>query len=130
LTAFTEILLRGGIVDGGVAGDDYSIQGRSVEGEKLMMLKKLQEHISDMNSYVRAKALHLWVRLSTSKGIPMDQLGFSLVTDAAGRLNDATLMVRKAAASLLKTLLTYNPFGSDVSPIARIPHKPHNMHNG
>jgi hypothetical protein len=138
LTAFTDILISDALATNNADGEDgmRDVEGKDVDAEKLGMLRMLQEHIIDVNSYVRARSLNLWIKLAKSRSVPMEQLGFSLVTgglwllpqlgwiagflnkaihlDATGRLNDSSVMVRKAAANLLQTLLTYNPFGSDV----------------
>lgn len=70
-----------------------------------------------MNANVRSRALQLWTKLAKASQIPINFIQNCLITDAAGRLLDKSLFVRKNAAAFLWTFLDYNPFGPSVSHI-------------
>jgi len=77
------------------------------------LLDKMEEHIHDVNAYVRSKSLHIWLELCKEKAIPISRQPHILEL-AIGRLQDKSSIVRKSALQLLKTCLIYNPFGAQL----------------
>ncbi|KAJ7379614.1 meiotic chromosome condensation [Desmophyllum pertusum] len=77
------------------------------------LLDKMEEHIHDVNAYVRSKALHIWLELCKEKAIPLCRQPH-LLELVIGRLQDKSCIVRKNAIQLLKTCLICNPFGAQL----------------
>ncbi|CAL1385865.1 unnamed protein product [Linum trigynum] len=77
---------------------------------KQAMLEILLERCRDVSAYTRGRTLHVWGELCEEHAI---SIGFwnEVATVAAGRLEDKSSIVRKAALSLLIMLLQHNPFG-------------------
>lgn len=74
------------------------------------MLDKLEEHIHDVNAFVRSKALQVWQNLCSEKAIPLDRQN-SLLTLIIGRLMDKSSFVRKYAIQFINTIIQVNPYG-------------------
>ncbi|CAL1352223.1 unnamed protein product [Linum trigynum] len=77
---------------------------------KQAMLEILLERCRDVSAYTRGRTLHVWGELCEEHAI---SIGFwnEVATVAAGRLEDKSSIVRKAALSLLIMMLQHNPFG-------------------
>lgn len=75
------------------------------------LLEPLLEHLHDVHSFVRSKALQLWHKLSMKQAIPLN-LQHKVLNMAAGRLIDKTSTVRKHAVELLIVLMQSNPYAS------------------
>ena len=71
----------------------------------------LEDHMHDVNSFVRSHVLHCWSRLCKDKCIPLARQ-HRVLELSAGRLQDKSSNVRKAAVQLLTTLLESNPFAA------------------
>jgi hypothetical protein len=77
------------------------------------LLDALADRVYDVHSYTRAAALKAWSGLASTAAVPLDR--FERITRvAADRLMDKGALVRKAAATLLRTVLEANPFGPRV----------------
>ncbi|EDO34797.1 predicted protein, partial [Nematostella vectensis] len=76
-------------------------------------LDRLEEHIHDMNAYVRSKVLQIWLHLCSEKCIPLPRQQH-LLEMVIGRLHDKSSSVRKYAVQLLKSFLVFNPFGANL----------------
>lgn len=74
----------------------------------------LEEHIHDVNAFVRTKVLQIWQKLCAGKGIPILRVN-RLLNLVIGRLNDKSSNVKKQAVHLIKDLLEGNPFCGQVS---------------
>ncbi|XP_067144493.1 condensin complex subunit 1-like isoform X2 [Centruroides vittatus] len=74
------------------------------------MLAKLEEHIHDVNAFVRSKALQIWQNLCKQKAIPLDHQHPLLVL-IISRLMDKSSFVRKYAIQFINTIIQVNPFG-------------------
>lgn len=68
----------------------------------------------DTSALVRTRALNLWAKLAMKRTIPAECFRLLLLQMAGDRLRDNSIMVRKAAITLLTTALTYNTFSSNV----------------
>lgn len=77
------------------------------------LLDKMEEHVHDVNAYVRSKSLHIWLELCKEKAIPLSRQPHILEM-AISRLHDKSSIVRKNAIQLLKTCLICNPFGAQL----------------
>lgn len=73
----------------------------------------LEEHIHDMNAFVRSKVLQIWQKLCLSKSVPISRMNH-LLELAIGRLNDKSTNVKKQAIHLIKNLLETNPYSAQV----------------
>lgn len=77
------------------------------------LLDKLQEHIHDVNAFVRSKSLQVWCQLCQAKSIPLPRhkevLGLII-----GRLKDKSSNVRKSALQTLTAFIAGNPFAARV----------------
>ncbi|KAL3073101.1 hypothetical protein niasHT_035377 [Heterodera trifolii] len=107
LFVFTEILLH---------CFDCQQLDQTMSDQRDMLFAHLLDHMVDKSALVRARVLHLWAKLASKKGaIPPVQFRLGLLWEARGRLNDDSVSVRKAAATLLTTLVRYNRFGADLN---------------
>lgn len=68
----------------------------------------------DTSALVRTKALNSWTKLATKNAIPVELFRLLLIRVIGERLKDNSIMVRKAAVSLLTTILSHNVFSSNV----------------
>ncbi|KAI8500241.1 meiotic chromosome condensation [Branchiostoma belcheri] len=85
--------------------DDKSKKARD------QFLDCLEDHIHDVNAFVRSKVLTLWLHICNEKAIPLGRW-HQLLCLVVGRLQDKSSLVRKVAIQLLTTFLTSNPFGA------------------
>ncbi|KAK4295273.1 hypothetical protein Pmani_032152 [Petrolisthes manimaculis] len=74
-------------------------------------LDHLEDHIHDVQAFVRSRALQVWSDLITEKAVPLSrqQRVLNLVL---GRLQDKSLVVRKNAVQLLTAFIKGNPFAA------------------
>ncbi|XP_066297362.1 condensin complex subunit 1-like [Branchiostoma lanceolatum] len=87
---------------------DLDTKGKSARDQ---FLDCLEEHIHDVNAFVRSKVLTLWLHICNEKAIPLGRW-HQLLCLVVGRLQDKSSLVRKVAIQLLTTFLTSNPFGA------------------
>jgi hypothetical protein len=99
------------------ASDGAAVDGENEERNQ-EQLKRVRDSILDMliertydvSSFTRAAVLKTWGSVAEAGAIPLSR--FEPVAElAVDRLQDRTAAVRKAAASLLISLLDNNPFG-------------------
>lgn len=76
-------------------------------------LNCLEEHIHDVNAFVRTKVLQTWQKLCLGKAIPVSRIN-RLLELVIGRLNDKSTNVKKQAVHLIRDLLEGNPFCGQV----------------
>nr|VZI28103.1 unnamed protein product [Spirometra erinaceieuropaei] len=75
------------------------------------LMEVLQEHIHDVNGFVRARALQIWYNLASAKGLPVKrqvQLA-RLLVGPEGAINDISSFARKYALRLLTAMLVQSP---------------------
>ncbi|KAM4703298.1 condensin complex subunit 1 [Rhinophrynus dorsalis] len=77
-------------------------------------LDTLQEHIHDVNTYVRSCVLQVYNRIVQEKALPLTRFK-SVVTLVVGRLFDKSVNVCKNAIQLLASFLANNPFTCKLS---------------
>ncbi|XP_030043749.1 condensin complex subunit 1 [Microcaecilia unicolor] len=79
-------------------------------------LDTLQEHMHDVNAFVRARALQSLIRIVQCKVLPLNRFN-AVVTLVVGRLFDKSVNVCKMAIQLLATFLAHNPFTCKLSSV-------------
>ncbi|BFZ23473.1 hypothetical protein BsWGS_26512 [Bradybaena similaris] len=77
------------------------------------LFEKLEDHIHDVNAFVRSKVLQIWLHVVTEKCLPLLRQE-SVMTLVVGRLNDKSSIVRKNAIQLVTALLKSNPFAAQL----------------
>ncbi|KAM5142461.1 condensin complex subunit 1 [Mantella aurantiaca] len=77
-------------------------------------LDTLQEHIHDINSFVRSCVLQIFNRIVQEKALPLSRFQ-AVVTLVVGRLLDKTVKVCKNAIQVLASFLANNPFSCKLS---------------
>ncbi|KDP26245.1 hypothetical protein JCGZ_22491 [Jatropha curcas] len=77
---------------------------------KQAMLEILLERCRDVSAFTRSRVLQVWAELCEEHSVSIG-LWNEVAEVAAGRLEDKTAMVRKAALNLLIMMLQHNPFG-------------------
>ncbi|KAJ8760176.1 hypothetical protein K2173_011032 [Erythroxylum novogranatense] len=77
---------------------------------KQAMLEILLERCRDVSAYTRSRVLQVWAEQCEEHSVPIG-LWNEVAAVAAGRLEDKSAMVRKAALNLLIIMLQHNPFG-------------------
>jgi condensin complex subunit 1 len=76
------------------------------------LLNILQDRVHDVSSFVRSNVLKVWGMLVETRSVPISR--WHLVTAlAADRLRDRTVLVRRGAVVLLRTVLEHNPYSID-----------------
>jgi len=91
-----------------VEGD---VSSRSVRlRTKQAMLEILLERCRDVSAYTRSRVLQVWAELCEEHSVSIG-LWNEVAAVAAGRLEDKSAIVRKAALNLLIMMLQHNPFG-------------------
>lgn len=78
------------------------------------LLDKLENHILDINSFTRGRALQVWSRLFMERKVPLKRLN-PLIEEVVGRLQDKSTYVRKNAVQLLNSFLKYNPLADKLN---------------
>ena len=76
-------------------------------------LEALAGRTHDSHAFTRAKVLSTWAFLAERRALPLSHYG-PAADAAAARLADTKAVVRKAAASLLRTLLQHNPYAAQL----------------
>lgn len=101
---------------GHVVVDQLTAEDLNEEQKELRddLLKSLQEHIEDVSSYSRSKALQVWDYLKQQSAIPLKN-HLTILKAVIDRLEDRTATVRKNATTLLQSFLETNPFASRVN---------------
>lgn len=105
--------MMGNVIIGQMTGEGLTDELRETRDE---LLDHLLQHVSDVNSYVRSKVLHIWSELETRHAIPL-AWKLQVLQAAVERLEDKTATVRKNAITLLRLILESNPFSCRVSSI-------------
>jgi len=100
--------VMGEIVAKVLSGEDLDENGRD---DRDSFLDCLEDHMHDIHAHVRSHVLQIWGKLCKDKCIPLARQHHVLEL-AAGRLQDKSSNVRKAAVQLLTTLLESNPFAA------------------
>lgn len=77
---------------------------------KQAMLEILLERCRDVSAYTRSRVLQVWAELCEEHSVSIG-LWNEVAAVAAGRLEDKSAIVRKAALNLLIMMLQHNPFG-------------------
>ncbi|XP_046396855.1 condensin complex subunit 1 [Ischnura elegans] len=72
-------------------------------------LDELENHMHDVNAFVRSKVLQYWQRLCREKAIPLTRQ-HDVLEKAVGRLSDKSNLVRKYSLQLVRAFLEGNPF--------------------
>eukprot|EP00092_Neocalanus_flemingeri_P032797 GFUD01035670.1.p1 GENE.GFUD01035670.1~~GFUD01035670.1.p1 ORF type:complete len:1485 (+),score=509.47 GFUD01035670.1:55-4509(+) len=98
----------GEIVAKVLSGEDLDENGKD---DRDSFLDCLEDHVHDIHAHVRSHVLQIWGKLCKDKCIPLSRQ-HSVLELAAGRLQDKSSNVRKAAVQLLTTLLESNPFAA------------------
>jgi len=98
----------GEIVAKVLSGEDLDENGRD---DRDSFLDCLEDHVHDIHAHVRSHVLQIWGKLCKDKCIPLARQ-HRVLELAAGRLQDKSSNVRKAAVQLLTTLLESNPFAA------------------
>ncbi|KAJ6747581.1 CONDENSIN [Salix koriyanagi] len=78
---------------------------------KQAMLEILLERCRDVSAYTRSRVLQVWAELCEEHSVSIG-LWNEVAAVAAGRLEDKSAIVRKAALNLLIMMLQHNPFES------------------
>ncbi|THD21068.1 Condensin complex subunit 1 [Fasciola hepatica] len=81
----------------------------SVQRDRLMDL--LQEHVHDVNGYVRAKALQIWYSIVSTRGLPVrrqSQLA-ALLVGPQGAMMDVSSFARRYACKTLTAMVLQSP---------------------
>ncbi|RUS80071.1 hypothetical protein EGW08_012188, partial [Elysia chlorotica] len=76
--------------------------------------EKLEDHIHDVNAFVRSKVLQIWLTIVNEKCLPL-LMQESVMSLVVGRLIDKSSIVRKNALQLVTALLKSNPFAARLS---------------
>ncbi|GFO08346.1 hypothetical protein PoB_003485100 [Plakobranchus ocellatus] len=76
--------------------------------------EKLEDHVHDVNAFVRSKVLQIWLTIVNEKCLPLlrQEVLMALVV---GRLNDKSSIVRRHALQLVTALLKSNPFAAQLT---------------
>uniref|UniRef100_A0A6P8PGL9 Condensin complex subunit 1 n=1 Tax=Geotrypetes seraphini TaxID=260995 RepID=A0A6P8PGL9_GEOSA len=79
-------------------------------------LDTLQEHMHDINAFVRARTLQSLIRIVQHKALPLNRF-HTVVILVVGRLFDKSVNVCKMAIQLLAAFLAHNPFTCKLSSV-------------
>ncbi|XP_041377786.1 condensin complex subunit 1-like [Gigantopelta aegis] len=82
-----------------------------MKNDRDSFFNRLEDHIHDVNSFVRSKVLQIWLNIVGEKCLPLPRQEH-LTNLVLGRLQDKTSQVRKYAIQLMTALLKYNPFAA------------------
>jgi condensin complex subunit 1 len=77
-------------------------------------LDRLQQHVHDINAFVRSKVLQIWLKLFKEQVIPLSRLQ-QLIPLIVGRLHDKSSIVRRHAIQFLSAVLCANPYSAKLS---------------
>lgn len=73
------------------------------------LLDVMLDHICDITTFTRSRALQVWATLCENQMLPLSYL-VPVTTAAVGRLLDKSCPVRKSAVRFITTILMRNPF--------------------
>ncbi|KAL9240003.1 hypothetical protein vseg_014269 [Gypsophila vaccaria] len=105
------VAVLGKLVSKAFKDEEVEVSSKSVRlRTKHAMLEILLERCRDVSAYTRSKVLQVWSELCEEHSVSIG-LWNELAAVAAGRLEDKTTIVRKAALNLLIVMLQHNPFG-------------------
>ncbi|XP_046144629.1 condensin complex subunit 1-like isoform X3 [Osmia bicornis bicornis] len=107
------INIFGVIVEKILTGDELTQEQKKQRDECLNIL---EEHILDVNAYVRSKVLQIWQHLCCEGAIPLTKQG-KLLAAVALRLEDKSITVRKQALQLIRALVQGNPFAAKLNKV-------------
>ncbi|XP_029054482.2 condensin complex subunit 1-like [Osmia bicornis bicornis] len=107
------INILGVIVEKILTGDELTQEQKNQRDECLNIL---EEHILDVNAYVRSKVLQIWQHLCCEGAIPLAKQG-KLLAAVALRLEDKSTTVRKQALQLIRALVQGNPFAAKLNKV-------------
>nr|XP_034178145.1 condensin complex subunit 1-like isoform X2 [Osmia lignaria] len=107
------INILGVIVEKILTGDELTQEQKNQRDECLNIL---EEHILDVNAYVRSKVLQIWQHLCCEGAIPLAKQG-KLLAATALRLEDKSTIVRKQALQLIRALVQGNPFAAKLNKV-------------
>ncbi|KAM7541321.1 hypothetical protein Aperf_G00000027562 [Anoplocephala perfoliata] len=92
-------------------GTDHArMEGKDkIQRDRLMDV--LQEHIHDVNGFVRARALQIWCNITSAGGLPVKRQAqlVRLLVGSEGALFDVSSLARKYALRLLTMIITQSP---------------------
>ncbi|XP_050420511.1 condensin complex subunit 1 [Adelges cooleyi] len=89
--------------------DELDELGRKTRDDYLSII---QDHLLDINAYVRSKALQLLTAIINADCLPK-QMYKEILNCAEEKLSDKSSYVTKSAINLTKTLIRLNPYSSD-----------------
>lgn len=78
------------------------------------ILDRLEDHVHDVNAYVRSRALQIWLTVVNEKAVPL-QRQLHVVDLVIGRLHDKSCQARKYAIQLMTALIKTNPYAANLS---------------
>lgn len=76
-----------------------------------LFFDRLEDHVHDVNAFVRSKVLQIWLNIVAEKSLPLLRQE-SVMTLVVGRLSDKSSIVRRHALQLVTALLRSNPFAA------------------
>ncbi|KAJ9587397.1 hypothetical protein L9F63_019072, partial [Diploptera punctata] len=91
--------------------DDLDDNSRDMRDQ---FLDHLEDHLHDVNAFVRVKVLQIWQRLCQEKSIPLSRQS-QILKLVVGRLHDKSSNVKKNALQLVTAFLEGNPFAAKLS---------------
>ncbi|KAI1309383.1 Condensin complex subunit 1 [Halotydeus destructor] len=104
------LVILGKIVSNCLNSDDIDSKGRQLRDQ---LLDSLEDHILDVTTFTRSKALQVWTRLCEEGLIPLTRLE-SLIEAVVARLQDKSVYVRKNSVLFLTAFLNKNPFAAKI----------------
>uniref|UniRef100_A0A1I8FXC9 Cnd1_N domain-containing protein n=1 Tax=Macrostomum lignano TaxID=282301 RepID=A0A1I8FXC9_9PLAT len=74
-------------------------------------LDTLEEHVHDLNGFVRSRCLQIWLQIVEAKSLPYERMGrlVELIAGPQGSLLDTSAMARKHSMKILAAMLECNP---------------------
>ncbi|GAB6019778.1 Ncapd2p [Chamberlinius hualienensis] len=96
-----------------------NVDDKTALDEKAKMLRDqfmdhLEDHIHDVNAFVRSRCLQIWNQLCENHRLPISRQ-LRLLDLVIGRLQDKSCSVRKCAIHLITAILQSNPFAAKIS---------------
>ncbi|XP_077998535.1 condensin complex subunit 1-like [Glandiceps talaboti] len=107
--------MRNGVL--GVIGEivvkvlSKEVMDNKEKNDRDQFLDILEDHIHDVNAFVRSKVMQIWLRLCHEKVVPLNRYK-DVVALTIGRLEDKSSIVRKQAIQLIRAFLAGNPFAA------------------
>lgn len=105
------LVVMGKIIVRDLAAEHLGEEHKELRDE---FLEDLLNHIEDVNSYVRSKALQIWNEIKMEGAVPL-AWHVKILRLVVERLEDRTATVRKNSVTLLKSFLETNPFSPKLS---------------